>query len=229
MNLAIIPARGGSKRIPKKNIKLFHGKPIIAYSIESAIKSGCFSQVIVSTDDEEIADVAREFGASVPFVRPADLSDDYATTWDVIKHAASWALNQSLNIHNICCIYATAPLISIDDIKLGLNALEADGYDFAFSATDFSYPIQRAFTLSSCGGVELMDSSHEFTRSQDLVAAYHDAGQFYWGTAHSYMNGKSIFAGNSLPIILPRMRVQDIDSQEDWDMAEKIYSLGLHR
>lgn len=227
MNIAIIPARGGSKRIPRKNIKLFHGKPIIAYSIEAAIKAACFDEIIVSTDDLEIANVAQNYGASAPFMRPAELSDDHATTLDVIKHAILWALNNNINVQNVCCIYPTAPLLDLNDIKAGLDAIESGDYEFSFSATDFGYPIQRAFILGSAKEVKLIEPSNELVRSQDLATAYHDAGQFYWGRAQAFIDGKSIFSNKSYPILLPRLRVQDIDTQQDWDIAEKMYMLAL--
>jgi N-acylneuraminate cytidylyltransferase len=225
VNLAIIPARGGSKRIPKKNIKLFHGKPIIAYSIEAALSSNCFDEVIVSTDCEEIADIAKKFGAQVPFVRPAAFSDDYATTTDVIKHAIKWYENNNLIINNICCIYATAPFVSRTDISTGLETLINGNYDYAFSVTSYEFPIQRALKIDGNGRSSMFYPEHLNTRSQDLIESFHDAGQFYWGTSEAFSLEKPIFTSNSFGIKLPRIQVQDIDTYEDWERAEIMYSL----
>lgn len=223
MNVAIIPARGGSKRIPRKNIKLFHGKPMIAYSIEAALKSGCFDKVIVSTDDQEIAEVAKQYGAEVPFIRPAAISDDHATTMDVIQHAIEWYETQGVTIDKLCCIYATAPFVSSRDIQLGLNLLDTQGAQFAFSATTFAFPIQRAITVEKNGEVNMMQPEHLQTRSQDLVETYHDAGQFYWGKVNAFKQGLSMFAPHSRIVQIPRHRAQDIDTVEDWQFAELLY------
>jgi pseudaminic acid cytidylyltransferase len=225
MNIAIIPARGGSKRIPRKNIKVFHGKPMIAYSIEAAKKSGCFDRIIVSTDDKEIAEIAMKFGAEVPFIRPADISDDHATTSDVIKHAINWYKIRNYHVHNVCCIYATAPFLLPEYITEGLKALSTPEVEFAFGVTTFPFPIQRALLLSESGGVEMLSPEHLNTRSQDLQETYHDAGQFYWGKEEAFSTGKSVFSQHSVPIFLPRKRVQDIDSIEDWDSAEVLFSI----
>ena len=224
MRVAIIPARGGSKRIPKKNIKLFHGKPMIAYSIEAARKSGCFDQVIVSTDDPEIAAIAKEWGADVPFLRPAEIADDYATTLDVIKHTLNWYQQQGEIIEHACCIYATAPFVKSEALVRGLEALMDGDYDYAFSATSFPFPIQRALKLTSKGTVEMFMPEHLNTRSQDLEEAFHDAGQFYWGTADAFLAGQPIFSNRSYAVLLPRNEVQDIDTPEDWDNAEALFS-----
>lgn len=229
MNVAIIPARGGSKRIPLKNIKAFHGKPMIAYSIETAIESGCFDKVIVSTDDAQIAEVAREYGAEVPFVRPAEISDDYATTMDVMHHAITWCLEQGLSVDNVCCLYATAPFLLADDIIQGKTTLLSDNaIEFVFSAATFAYPIQRALKLSHSGSVHMFSPENEFVRSQDLEEAFHDAGQFYWGRSRAFLERKAIFSPHSRIVLLPRDRVQDIDTQEDWNFAEALYSLLKH-
>jgi N-acylneuraminate cytidylyltransferase len=225
MNIAIIPARGGSKRIPRKNIKLFHGKPMIAYSIEAAISSGCFDKIIVSTDDLEIAEIAKGFGAEVPFLRPADISDDFATTIDVIHHAVTWCESQSWKIDQVCCLYATAPFVTSSDIASAKEKLcSASGIDFVFSATTFPFPIQRAVRLASNGVVSMFDPQHELSRSQDLPEAYHDAGQFYWGTRDAFIHKKPFFSSKSLIHLLPRIKVQDIDTPEDWEIAEAMYS-----
>lgn len=222
MNIAVIPARGGSKRIPRKNIKSFFGKPMIAWSIEAAIASGLFDQIIVSTDDQDIAEVARNYGAEVPFLRPADLSNDYAGTTEVIAHATQWLIDQGLSISAVCCIYATAPFVQVKDLIRGLQALESGRWSYTFSATDFAAPIFRAFTENSEGGVDMFFPEHFLTRSQDLPRALHDAGQFYWGLPSAWLEGKRIFDRHSLPILLPRWCVQDIDNEEDWIRAEMI-------
>lgn len=225
MKIAIIPARGGSKRIPRKNIKAFHGKPMIAYSIEAAIASGCFDQVIVSTDDVEIANVAKEYGAQVPFLRPADISDDYATTMDVMAHAIRWCKDEGWGVEAVCCLYATAPFVLPSDLQRGYCLLKNDQQvQFAFSATSFPFPIQRAIKLDEHGSVTMFAPEHEQTRSQDLEEAYHDAGQFYWGQTNAFLNKLSIFSPHSKAVQLPRSRVQDIDTQEDWELAEALYS-----
>ena len=180
MKLAIIPARGGSKRIPRKNIKLFCAKPMIAWSIEAALQSGCFDQVIVSTDDAEIAEVARSYGATVPFMRPAELSDDHTGTIPVIHHAIEWVNAQGQAVEQACCLYATAPFVSPDDIRRGFDTLIGSDSDYAFSVTSYAFPIQRAIRLNAEGQVEMFNPEHFNTRSQDLEEAFHDAGQFYW-------------------------------------------------
>jgi len=223
MNIAIIPARGGSKRIPRKNIKAFHGKPMIAYSIKAAVKSQCFDKIIVSTDDAEIAEVAIKHGAEVPFMRPADISDDYATTLDVIKHAIEFTESQGWAVKNVCCIYATAPFLIPEYIQKGLSELKSAEIDYAFSATSFPFPIQRALKLNDKQCVEMFQPEHLNTRSQDLEEAYHDAGQFYWGTAKAFITKKAIFGTRSKAVLLPRKRVQDIDTPEDWELAEALY------
>ena len=223
MKVAIIPARGGSKRIPRKNIKEFCGKPMIAWSIEAALKSGCFDRVIVSTDDQEIADVAQQYGAQVPFMRPAELSDDYAGTIPVIKQAIEW-LNKNEQAPNlVCCLYATAPFVSAEDIQQGLKQLEQTQASYAFTVTSYAFPIQRAIKITATNHVEMFASEHFNTRSQDLEEAYHDAGQFYWGTAEAWTTEKMIFGTESTPVILPRHRVQDIDTPEDWMRAEWLF------
>ncbi|WP_273001967.1 pseudaminic acid cytidylyltransferase [Pseudoalteromonas issachenkonii] len=223
MNIAIIPARGGSKRIPRKNIKAFHGKPMIAYSIEAAVNSQCFDKIIVSTDDAEIAEVAIKHGAEVPFIRPDNISDDYATTLDVIKHAIEFTESQGWAVKNVCCIYATAPFLIPEFIQKGLDELTSAEIDYAFSATSFPFPIQRALKLSDEQRVEMFQPEHLNTRSQDLEEAYHDAGQFYWGTKSAFLKRKPFFSPQSKAVLLPRKRVQDIDTNEDWELAEALY------
>lgn len=224
MKVAIIPARGGSKRIPRKNIKVFHGKPMIAYSIEAAIASGCFDKVIVSTDDAEIAAVAVAHGAEVPFLRPAEISDDYATTMDVMAHAIHWCQNEGWDVEVVCCLYATAPFILPEDLQQGYALLRDSGVRFAFSATSFPFPIQRAIKLDEFGSVSMFSPKNEQVRSQDLEEAYHDAGQFYWGETSAFLAKLSMFSPHSKAVLLPRHRVQDIDTKEDWSLAEALFS-----
>lgn len=224
MKVAIIPARGGSKRIPEKNIKLFHGKPMISYSIEAALASGCFDKVIVSTDDAEIANVAKDYGAQVPFLRPENISDDYATTMDVMEHAIRWCLDEGWAVDAVCCLYATAPFVLPEDLQRGYTLLLEDGVQFAFSATTFPFPIQRAIKLDEEGAVSMFSPENELVRSQDLEEAYHDAGQFYWGQTSAFLDKLSIFSSHSRAVLLPRNRVQDIDTPEDWELAESLFS-----
>lgn len=223
MKLVVIPARGGSKRIPRKNIKLFCGKPMIAWSIEAAQQSGCFDQIVVSTDDAEIAEVARQCGAQVPFMRPADLSDDQTGTTAVVAHAIGWFEAQSQLPEQVCCLYATAPFVSADDLRRGLDVLTKTGSDYAFSVTSYPFPIQRAIRINEASRVEMFNPEYFCTRSQDLEAAYHDAGQFYWGRADAWSQGRMIFSPAAMPVLLPRHRVQDIDTLEDWIRAEWMF------
>lgn len=223
MRLAVIPARGGSKRIPRKNIKMFCGKPMIAWSIEAALESKCFDQVMVSTDDPEIAEVARQYGASVPFLRPAALSDDFTGTIPVIAHATQWWLDQGKAVTQVCCLYATAPFVRAEDLARGLEVLEATHCDYAFSVTSYAFPIQRAIRITSVNRIEMFEPANFNQRSQDLEGAFHDAGQFYWGTACAWLQGKMIFSQQSAPVILARHRVQDIDTAEDWVRAEWMF------
>jgi len=226
MNIAIIPARGGSKRIPRKNIKEFHGKPLIAYSIEAAKASKCFDRIIVSTDDNEIAEVAKKYGAEVPFIRPSGISDDFATTLDVMEHAVRFCIDSGVGVTNVCCIYATAPLLLPESLIKGLELLEKyDATKYAFSATSFAFPIQRAIKLTKESRVTMFQPEHLNTRSQDLEEGYHDAGQFYWGTASAFLDKLPIVDKHSIAVIIPRKRVQDIDTSEDWDFAEIMYSI----
>lgn len=223
MRLAVLPARGGSKRIPGKNIRPFCGQPMIAWPISAARECGLFDRIIVSTDDAEIAAIAGEHGAEVPFMRPARLSDDHAGTTAVIAHATAWALEQGWPVSAVCCLYPTAPLVSPDDLAAGLRLLEEGGWDFAFTATDFPSPIFRAFKRTTTGGVEMFWPENFETRSQDLPQALHDAGQFYWGRPQAWMAGERIFGPSSAPLIVPRWRVQDIDTPDDWLRAEALF------
>lgn len=220
--VAIIPARGGSKRIPRKNIKDFHGKPLIAYSIEVALKSNLFDKVIVTTDDEEIAKLARQYGAVVPFLRPKELSDDFTGTGAVVNHAIEYLENQGEKIDYVCTIYATAPFLQEQYLIEGFEKLKNSEAVNTFSATSMPFPIQRTFTLDSDGRCQMFTPEHYMSRSQDLKEAYQDAGQFYWEKkfkiSHEIMFGK-----DSIPVILPRHLVQDIDTLEDWIRAEFMY------
>lgn len=225
MRIAMIPARGGSKRIARKNIKSFCGKPIIEYSISAALDSGCFDAVIVSTDDEEIADVARKAGAKIPFIRPAALSDDHATTMDVIRHTLEWYEAAGSVPTEICCLYATAPFVTPNDLKSGYDILQKQNCAFAFSATSYAFPIQRAFYLNEQNGVQMFEPENLNTRSQDLVEAYHDAGQFYWCRADAVRKNLPIFTPHASPVLIDRSRAQDIDTPEDWDFAQSLYKI----
>jgi pseudaminic acid cytidylyltransferase len=224
MNVAIIPARGGSKRIPKKNIKQFAGLPLIAYSIEVAKKSGIFEHIIVSTDDAAIAEIAEQYGAQVPFIRPVSLSDDITGTRDVTNHAIEW-VKKNIGEPKFCCaIYATAPFLQAEYLQQGLQALiDNSDKSFAYSVTSFAFPIQRALLMKE--GYALPAFENDIAkRSQDLPEAYHDAGQFYWGRTEDYLSAKPFFSEYGIPIILPRHLVQDIDTPEDWYCVELMYA-----
>jgi pseudaminic acid cytidylyltransferase len=225
--VAIIPARGGSKRIPKKNIKDFFGKPLIAYSIEVALASELFEKIIVSTDDEEIAKIAKEYGAEVPFIRPRELSDDFTGTDVVIQHAIDYLKDNGEEFDFICTIYATAPLLQSKYLIEGLEKLKNSDAINAFSATTMPFPIQRTFKLDKDGRCEMFTPEHYMTRSQDLEEAYQDAGQFYWENRKLAKESKNkvVFSDISIPIILPRHLVQDIDTLEDWERAEFMYQV----
>ena len=220
--LCVIPARGGSKRIPRKNVKDFLGKPLIAYSIEAALNSGVFERVIVSTDDAEIAYVAVKFGAQVPFMRDAALSDDYATSSDAVADAATRLGEYT----HVCCLYATAPLITGEILREAYGKFEEAECEFLFSATEFSFPIQRAIRLSKDGAVDMFYPQFALTRSQDLERAYHDAGAFYFGKREAWLEKKPIFAPHSRAFLLPRNLVCDIDTPEDFEFAQKLYEIN---
>ena len=223
MNICIIPARGGSKRIPRKNVRDFCGKPMISWSIEAALQSGLFERVIVSTDCQQIAKVAREHGAWVPFVRPAYLSDDHTPTIPVIRHAIDWLTAKSNSPRFVCCLYATAPFVQANDLKRGMQILQTDSViEFAFSVTAFAFPVQRALLIDE-GRLRMVQPEHELTRSQDLPETWHDAGQFYWGTPQAFANNDGFFSARSAPVKIPLHRVQDIDKPQDWTRAELIF------
>jgi len=229
MNVAIIPARGGSKRIPKKNIKDFLGKPIIAYSIENAINSKLFDRVIVSTDDKEIAEISISYGAEAPFIRPSELSDDFSGTHEVVGHAIQWLENCGEVVDYACCIYATAPFIKEDDLIDGYNLIKTGSWESVIAVTNFSYPIFRSFKELQNGGVEMFFPDYYASRSQDLPEAYHDAGQFYWARAEIWINKPVGFSKSTGIVKLPGYRVKDIDTLDDWIEAEFIYRLIKER
>ena len=226
MNIAIIPARGGSKRIPRKNVREFCGKPMIAWPIKAALASGLFDHVVVSTDDAEIAEVARAAGAEVPFRRPAELSDDHTGTTDVVIHALEWAQNAGWSVDAACCIYATAAFVSPDDLAEARALLSAD-CDFAFPALRYGHPPQRGFTSGANGNPELLQPEHRSTRTQDLPAVFHDSGQFYWGQRAAWLERRPIFGERSRFIEVPPARAWDIDRPEDWELAERLFSARL--
>jgi pseudaminic acid cytidylyltransferase len=225
MNVAIIPARGGSKRLPRKNIRNFFGKPIIAYSIDAALKSGVFDRVVVSTDDAEIALVANRYGAETPFLRPKELSDDFTGTNAVTKHAISWLQSQGIPVTVVCCIYATAPLLQVNYLLEGYHKLINSKKSFVFSVTSFPFPIQRAVRINKQNEIEAFWPENYHVRSQDFEKSYHDCGQFYWGFSDSFLNDEPLFSNKSLPVILPRSYVQDIDDEEDWRQAELMFEV----
>ena len=219
-NIAIIPARGGSKRIPRKNIKLFNNKPMIAWSIEAAKKSDCFDEIIVSTDDEEISSIAKEFGAKVPFLRPKEISDDFTPTQPVIQHAINFCKENNFTFDSVCCIYATAPFIKSDDLIKALELLKnSNPYSYIFVATSYPYPIQRSISINKNGYSSMIYPDMFEKRSQDLPESFHDAGQFYWGHKNTWFQPGNLF-DNGRPLIVPRWRVQDIDTLEDFKRAE---------
>ncbi len=224
MNIAIIPARGGSKRIKNKNIKSFCGKPIIYYSINAAKKSKIFHKIIVTTDSKKIKKISEKYGAEVPFLRPKKLSDDYTDTMDVIKHAIN-ELPYIKNDFNICCIYPTAPLIEKEDLIKSLKIFSSKNFNFLFSGNKFTYPIQRGLYLNKNGYINMISKKNYKKRSQDLQPTFHDAGQFYWGTKKTWISKKNIFNKKSSIFLLPQLRVQDIDNIEDWKIAESLFKL----
>ncbi|MFH1019058.1 MAG: pseudaminic acid cytidylyltransferase [Pseudomonadota bacterium] len=224
MNVAIIPARGGSKRIPGKNVKPFAGKPIIVWSIEAAQSAGIFDRIIVTTDSEEIALVARQYGAETPFVRPPELSGDHTPTAPVIAHCLEWLIEQGSPAQYACCIYATAPFVRAHFLKQGYELLVTRKVSSVFSVTSFPFPIFRAMRIGDNGHLSMFWPEHELTRSQDLPEAVHDAGQFYWLDCEVFLKSGRVYGNDALPVILPRYLVQDIDTLEDWQTAEYMFS-----
>lgn len=223
MNIAIIPARGGSKRIPRKNIKIFAGKPMIAHAILAARNSGLFDHVIVSTDDSEIAKIANDFGGETPFVRPLELSDDYTPTVPVIAHGIKTCESLGWNFDRICCIYPGVPFIQIGDIKTGLELLASTQADYCFPITEFPSAVQRALKRNTNGYLSPLYPEYTLTRTQDLELAYHDVGQFYWGQKQSWLTNQRIHS-NAVGHIIPNWRVIDIDTLDDWKRAEILYA-----
>jgi pseudaminic acid cytidylyltransferase len=222
--IAIIPARGGSKRIPKKNIKKFLGKPLIAYSIETAINSKLFDKVVVSTDNEEIAKIARAYGAEVPFIRPKELSDDFSGSGDAVKHAIEFLKSRGDIFKYVCTIYATAPLLKKKYLIEGFNKLKNSSAHMTFSVASMPFPIQRTFKITHEGRCQMFTPQYFHTRSQDLEEAYQDAGQFYWENLSVPLTDLP-FGKESIPIVLPRYLVQDIDTLEDFKRAEMMYKI----
>ncbi len=221
--LCIIPARGGSKRIPRKNIKPFMGKPIIAYSVEAALQSGSFDEVMVSTDDEEIAAVARQYGAKVPFMRSARTANDYATTADVITEVLDAYQQTGKDFDRICCLYSTAPFVTAERLVEADKMIVGD-IDSVFTAVAYSYPIQRALHIVD-GKISMLHPEHLRSRSQDLEATYHDAGQFYICKTDSFLQNKSLWGTHTAGLILSELEVQDLDTETDWLLAEMKYQL----
>lgn len=225
-NLAIIPARGGSKRIPRKNIKEFLGKPIIAYSIEAALKSEMYDEVMVSTDDEEIAAVAQKYGAQVPFFRSPETSNDYAVTADVIREVLACYAKKGKFFDRVTCLYSTAPFVSADRLKESFLML-SESIHSVFTCVSFSFPIQRALHIVD-GKIEMLHPEYMFTRTQDLESTYHDAGQFYTFTVDFFNRTQSLWGKNTAGLVLPELEVQDLDTMTDWQLAEMKYEL-LHK
>jgi len=222
MNIAIIPARGGSKRIPRKNIKIFNGKPIIYWSIKAAEESGVFDSIIVSTDDDEIASVAKELGADIPFIRNKKISDDFTGTAEVIKDAIFQINKAGFTPNNVCCIYPTAPLINSKDISKTLKILISNSnIDYIYPVTEYAHPIHRSMIINQEGRMDFLFPENQLARTQDLPITFHDAGQFYWGTSDSWMENKKMHSGTGFKI--PNWRVVDIDNEDDWERAELLF------
>lgn len=223
MKCCIIPARGGSKRIPRKNIRQFAGRPIIAWSIQAALQSGLFDRIIVSTDDEEIAAVARTHGAETPFVRPPSYADDHTSAFAVTQHAINWLREHDCDPDYVCVIYATAPFVQASALNAAFAKLSCTDRQYCFSVTSFPFPIKRGVRINEQGEIEALHPEHFFTRSQDLDECYHDAGQFYWGRPQAFLDGTVLHSTAALPYVLPRYLVQDIDTPEDWRRAELMH------
>jgi len=229
MNLAVIPARGGSKRIPKKNIRLFHQKPMLSYSITAALESKLFDEVLVSTDDEAIAEIAHEYGATAPFIRPVEISDDHTGIIEVVNHSIDWYRSNVREVENVALIYATAPFVTADVLQGAFRLLNESDCAYVLPVAQFSFPIQRALRINDGGRIDMLQPEHRFTRSQDLHEAYHDAGQFCIGKADAFLNKEDIYSDLTLPYLLPMEQVQDIDTEEDWARAEALYQLLLNK
>jgi pseudaminic acid cytidylyltransferase len=225
MNIAIIPARGGSKRIPRKNIRLFHGIPVIAYAIKAAKECGIFDEVFVSTDDGEIADIAISFGAKVPWMRPKELSDDFATTVNVMQNAVKRLDTNPSRLEFVCCIYPTTPLLRPNLFLEGLRVLKDGDWDYVIAASLAKTPPERFLSLGENNEVRMRFPEHEITRTQDFPAAYHDAGQFYWGKKIAWESALPLFTSKSTILELPRELAVDLDTLDDWHYAELLFSI----
>jgi pseudaminic acid cytidylyltransferase len=228
MMIAVIPARGGSKRIPRKNIKEFCGKPMIAWAITTALKSGLFDHVIVSTDDEEIAAISRKWGAETPFSRPAELADDLTPTVPVIAHAVKSCIDTTWEVEYACCIYPCAPFLQVDDLIMAFDLLQKANADFVYPVTEYAHPIQRAMRQLPSGQMQFISPENELTRTQDLEKSYHDSGQFYWGRASAWLEHRRMHT-DGLGMTIPSWRVVDIDSMDDWKRAEEIYRVSNYK
>jgi pseudaminic acid cytidylyltransferase len=224
MRVAVIPARGGSKRIPRKNIKPFAGKPMIAYAIEAAQASGLFEHILVSTDDGEIAEIAQQWRAEIPFIRPSDLADDYTGTVPVIAHAIEALQQQKWEIEYVCCIYPAVPLIQVSDIQDALELLKSRNSGYTFPVAEFPSAVQRALRRCGNGRMQPFYPENEACRTQDLEPSYYDAGQFYWGNVQTWMTGSGIHSEGT-GLVIPNWRVVDVDTQDDWERAELLYKV----
>ena len=225
--LAVIPARGGSKRVPRKNIRLFCGKPMISYSIDAALQSSLFDEVVVSTDDQEIASVSKQFGASVLYPRPDEISDDITGVMVVVAHALEQITKQGRHPNEVCMIYATAPMIRTKDLLKSYKKFQSTDKDFVFSAAEFAAPIFRSFTIQPDGSAKMLQPEYYQMNSQDLPPTYHDAAQFCWGRAEAIRDTNAvIYSERALPFVLPSYRVVDIDTPEDWQRAELLYQVN---
>lgn len=219
MNIAIIPARGGSRRIPKKNIKSFCGKPMIAWAIGAAKKSNMFDHIVVTTDDEEIRQIACQYGAETPFSRPDNLSDDLTPTVPVIAHAVQKCLNMDWPLQYVCCIYPGVPFLEGSDLARAYEMMVGTKANFVYPVTEYPHPTQRAMRQLSTGQMEFLDPSGEMIRTQDLAPTFHDAGQFYWGAVDAWLGHKKMHS-DGLGMVIPNWRVVDIDNLNDWKRAE---------
>lgn len=227
MKIAVIPARGGSKRIPRKNIRSFNGKPIIAYSIEAALASGCFDKVIVSTDDREISQIAQQYGAEVPSLRSAQNSDDYAPIISVMTEVVNSLTQTGAKIDYLCCIFATAPFVSSERLQTSFNSMTEKNKSAIFPVVEFSYPIQRSLEVKGDGTVGMVWEEHLLSRSQDLPKRYHDAGQYYWVNVNTMLEENTLFVKNSMAELISTKEAQDIDTIDDWMIAELKYKAML--